>query len=130
MYEPRRHFGKEFFIGCVSTDIAMCFILKDLGTNIAKENGDRPYFRSSNENFWLAEAKEDLRKARNTDWSEGEFQISISKTVNSTLVEVSQALKWASRDGLIKREKWGKVLKEYFALVKEMQDRLKKVEEK
>ena len=65
MYKPKKHQeGKEFFIGCCATDIAMCFILKDVGTNMAKDDGERPYFTSTNENFWLNEAKDALRESK------------------------------------------------------------------
>lgn len=123
MYQKKYHFGKEFFIGCVATDISMCFILKDLGTNLAKENNDRPYFTSTNENFWLCEAKEALKESKLYDWSDGEYKEIYKESVGSTMVEVAQALRWASRDGLIKRDKWEKVLKEFFALMKEMFER-------
>ena len=123
MYKKHKEEGKEFFIGCVATDISMCFIMKDLGVNLAKENNEPSYFHSHNENFWLCEAKDALKKAKEHEWSTGEYKEIYKQSVGSCMVEVAQALRWASRDGLIKRDKWGKILTEFFALMKEMLER-------
>ena len=115
--------GKEFFIGCVATDIALCFTLKTLGTDMAKEDGHSPYFTSTNENFWLCEAKDSLKKSKEYEWSTGEYKEIYKESVGCTIVEVAQGLRWASEKGLVNRAKWEKVLKEFFALYKEMMAR-------
>ena len=99
--------------------------MKSLGSDLKKEDPNKHaiYFSSTNENFWLSEAKDALKKSHDYDWSTGEYKEIQKKSVGSTIVEVKVGLEWASERGLFGREKWEKVLKEFFALYKEMMAR-------
>lgn len=111
---------KEYYIGCIATDITMCFILKDLGTNIAKGNGDKSYFLSSNENHWLAEAKEEIKQAKAARWADPMWHESFMQDVLPQIARAKKALRDAAKQGLVKRNKWGKVLKDFSKLAEEV----------
>lgn len=113
---------KEYYVGCIATDITMCFILKDIGTNIAKDNGDSPYFLSSNENHWLAEAKEDIKQAKTARLADPKWHESFMKDVIPQVGRAKKALSDAAEQGLVNRSKWGKVLKDFSKLVQEIME--------
>lgn len=111
--------GKESILCFAGNLLIQCFSLKDIGVTMARWENQSPWFRKSDEKYYLNRFKTYLKAYKKSHYILPPYRQNFIKILNRTIPNLKESLENATRRGLIERSKWKQPLEEYFEYVRD-----------